>query len=41
MDEARIARNAGFEQLAKRLRILIARLSDLEADVLSPPLAAE
>ena len=41
MDEERIRRNAGFERLAERMRIWIARLSELEPAVLAPPLAAE
>ncbi|WNJ99449.1 N-formylglutamate amidohydrolase [Thalassospiraceae bacterium LMO-JJ14] len=41
MDEVHIRRTAGFDRLAERMRLLIARLSDLASDVLAPPLAAE
>lgn len=41
MDELRIKRHGGFAPLAERMRIWIARLSELEPDVLAPSLAAE
>jgi len=41
MDEVNIRRLPEFDRLAERMRLLIARLSDLAPDVLAPPLAAE
>jgi N-formylglutamate amidohydrolase len=41
MDEVRITRNNGFDRLAERMRMLIARLSHLEPGILAPSLAAE
>lgn len=41
MDEVNICRLQGFDRLAERMRLLIARLSDAAPELLSPPLAAE
>lgn len=41
MDESAIRKNAGFDRLAERIRILVARLAKIEPGQISPRYAAE